>query len=131
MKNKAILLFHAALIAAALVLTAISSAMAYPLGNLLVIEVLGGIAVVLDVLLLCVKKDGLLRDVALVISVVLVTLCFCKVLTGRADLMGYVWFSDLEKGNPVAVNSLTLATIGMGGFLLAAIMTIISGFKKS
>lgn len=131
MKNKAILLFHAALIVAALVLTGISSAMTYPLGDLPIIEVLGGIAVVLDVLLLCSRKEGMLRDAALVISVVLVTLCFCKVLTGRADLMGYVWFSDLEKGNPAAVNSLTLATIGMGGFLLAAIMTIISGFKKA
>ena len=122
MKQKIFLILHVVLTAGAAALTAISSAMAYPLG---------GAAILLDLLLMLRKKDGILRDAALLLNVVLTTLCFCRVLTGRADLMGYVWFSDLEKGNSTAVNSLTLAAIALGGFLLGSVMNIVQGFWRT
>ncbi len=129
MKQKIFPILHAVLTAGAAALTAISSAMAYPLGDMSAIIIMSGAAILLDLLLR--KKDGILRDAALLLNVVLTTLCFCRVLTGRADLMGYVWFSDLEKGNPTAVNSLTLATIAMGAFLLGSVMNIVKGFRRT
>ena len=127
MKQKIFLILHVVLTAGAAALTAISSAMAYPLGNMGAIIFMSGAAILLDLLLMLRKKDGILRDAALLLNVVLTTLCFCRVLTGRADLMGYVWFSDLEKGNSTAVNSLTLAAIALGGFLLGSVMNIVQG----
>lgn len=130
-KQKIFLILHVVLTAGAAALTAISSAMAYPLGNMGAIIFMSGAAILLDLLLMLRKKDGILRDAALLLNVVLTTLCFCRVLTGRADLMGYVWFSDLEKGNSTAVNSLTLAAIALGGFLLGSVMNIVQGFWRT
>lgn len=131
MKMNKMTLIHAVVVALALVLIAVSSGMAYPLSDLNQILLLGGAAVVLDVLMLTVcKKGSVLRDALMLATVVLAAMCLCRTLSGRADLMGYVWFSDLEKGNPTAVTSLNLATGSMGCFLLAGILNIISGFRK-
>lgn len=67
----------------------------------------------------------------MLLTVVLASLALCKVLIGRADLMGYVWFSDLEKGNPTAVTSLNLAVASMFCFLLGVIIMIVMGFRKA
>ena len=124
-------LIPAFVILAAVLLIVISSSMAYPLSDMTLIIILGASAIVLDLLMIFVfKKDGVIRDILMLGTVVLVTLCLCKVLVGRADLMGYVWFSDLEAGNPTAVTSLNLAAGSMGCFLIAALITIISGFIK-
>lgn len=131
MKQKIFPMIHVVLTAGAIALTAISSAMAYPLGNMRAVLFMGGAAILMDLLWMLCRKDGILRDAALLLNVVLTTLCFCRVLTGRADLMGYVWFSDLEKGNPTAVTSLTLATIAMGSFLLGSVMNIVKGFRQT
>ena len=128
MKQKIFLILHVVLTAGAAALTAISSAMAYPLGNMGAIIFMSGAAILLD---FHSAMRGILRDAALLLNVVLTTLCFCRVLTGRADLMGYVWFSDLEKGNSTAVNSLTLAAIALGGFLLGSVMNIVQGFWRT
>lgn len=131
MKMNKMTLTHAVVVVLALVLIAVSSGMAYPLSDLNQILFLGGAAVVLDVLMLTVcKKGSVLRDALMLGTVVLAALCLCRTLTGRADLMGYVWFSDLEKGNPTAVTSLNFAAGSMGCFLLAGILNIISGFRK-
>lgn len=132
MKKNLMIVIHTMVLAAALVLIAVSSSMAYSLSDLNRILLYGGIAAALDlVMLFVVKKDGLLRDIMMLGIVVLTALCLCRVLAGRADLMGYVWFSDLEKGNPTAVASLNLAVGAMGCFLVAEIMTIAAGFRKS
>ena len=131
MKKNLIDLIHAAVILIAVVLIAVSSSMAYPLSDLTLIIALGAAAIVLDLLMIFVfKEDGIVRDILMMGTVVLAALCLCRVLSGRADLMGYVWFSDLEKGNPTAVTSLYLAAASMSGFLLAGLMSIISGFRK-
>ena len=115
MKQKIFLILHVVLTAGAAALTAISSAMAYPLGNMGAIIFMSGAAILLDLLLMLRKKDGILRDAALLLN----------------DLMGYVLFSDLEKGNSTAVNSLTLAAIALGGFLLGSVMNIVQGFWRT
>ena len=132
MKTNRIHFCHALLMIAAAVLIVISSSLAYSLSELPVILVFTGAALLLDVLMLLVlRKDTPLRDLVLLASVTLATLALCKVLAGRANLMGYVWFSDLEKGNPTAVTSLYLAAVSMGCFLLGIILHIVAGFRKT
>lgn len=132
MKTKRIHFCHALLMIIAAVLIVISSSLAYSLSELPVILLFAGIAAGLDALLLLVlRRDTALRDLVLLASVTLTTLALCKVLAGRADLMGYVWFSDLEKGNPAAVASLYLAVASMGCFLLGIILHIVAGFRKA
>ena len=107
---------HAAVLAVSVILAVASSFVAYPMSDLKLTCGYGIAAVVLDlVMLLVLKKDNV---------------CFCHVLAGRADLMGYIWFSDLEAGNPTAVASLNLGTVSMAGFLICAIMIVILGFRK-
>ena len=43
---------------------------------------MSGAAILLDLLLMLRKKDGILRDAALLLNVVLTTLCFCRVRQG-------------------------------------------------
>lgn len=122
---------HAAVLAVSVILAAVSSSVAYPMGDMKLIWMYGIAAVVLDIVMLAAaKKESVLWDILMLATVVLATLCFCRVLAGRADLMGYVWFSDLEAGNPTAVASLNLATCSMAGFLIAAVMNIVFGFQK-
>ncbi len=131
MKKNITGMIHAAVILLAAALTAVSSAMAYPLGDLVTILLFSTGIVLLDVLMLFIlKKDSVLRDLCMLISVVLATMCLCRVLNGRSDLMGYVWFSDLEKGNQAAVTSLNLATGAMGCYMVGCLMQIVSGFRK-
>ena len=132
MKKHLMYLIHAAVILAAVVLIVVSSSMAYPLTDLTLIIALGAAAIALDLIMIFVfKEDGIVRDILMMGTVVLAALCLCRVLAGRADLMGYVWFSDLEKGNPTAVTSLNLAAASMGGFLLGVLISIVSGFRKN
>lgn len=122
---------HTAVLAVSVILAVASSFVAYPMSDLKLTCGYGIAAVVLDlVMLLVLKKDNVLRDVLMLAVVILASLCFCRVLAGRADLMGYIWFSDLEAGNPTAVASLNLGTVSMAGFLICAIMIVILGFRK-
>ncbi len=121
---------HAAVLAVSVILAVASSFVAYPMSDLKLTCGYGIAAVVLDLVLLVLKKDNVLRDVLMLAVVILASLCFCRVLAGRADLMGYIWFSDLEAGNPTAVASLNLGTVSMAGFLICAIMIVILGFRK-
>lgn len=122
---------HAVLTLAALVLIFVSSAMAYSLSDLNIVLLMGGIVVIADiVMMLFGKKGSVLFDVLALCTTALATLCLCRIINGRADLMGYVWFSDLEKGNPTAVTSLYLATASMVCLVIGVVMNIVSGFMK-
>ena len=84
---------HAAVLAVSVILAVASSFVAYPMSDLKLTCGYGIAAVVLDlVMLLVLKKDNVLRDVLMLAVVILTSLCFCHVLAGRADLMGYIWF---------------------------------------
>ena len=89
-------------------------------------------ALVLDalVVLLGSRLPELLRDVLLLIAVFATSLALCTVLRERATLAGYVWFSDLESNNPVAVSAMNLAVAAICAFLGALVCTIVAGFRK-
>ena len=124
-------LIHAVLMAAALVLILISSSMAYALTNLTYVIITLAGAMVLDaVLALFLKRDTVLADLVMLATVALAALGLSQILVGRANLMGYVWFSDLESGNPTSVTALHLACCAMGSVVLGVILNVVAGFRK-
>lgn len=122
----------AALVLVALVLSLISSGKAYAFSNLTPLVAGAVVALVLDalVVLLGSRLPELLRDVLLLIAVFATSLALCTVLRERATLAGYVWFSDLESNNPVAVSAMNLAVAAICAFLGALVCTIVAGFRK-
>lgn len=133
MKNKMKVfgLVHAVLMLIALVLAQVSSSMSYAMKSMpWIIAVLAG-ALAVDVLIAFgIRKRSVPLDVCMLITTVLSTMAMCMIFLGRADLMGYVWFSDLESGNIVAVTSLYLACGSMLCCLAGAIMNIADSFRK-
>ena len=63
-----------------------------------------------------------------VAAVVLLCVCFYQVLAGRATLMGYVWFSDLESGNLNSVNALNYGVASAALYAVAILLTVATGW---
>lgn len=126
------MLFHGGVNLVSLVLVVVSSILAYPFSDLLTMILLAVGVIALDALMaFVVKKDGVIRDLCMLLTVGLTSWLLCRVAAGRADLMGYVWFSDLEAGNPVAVTSLYLATAGLVLLVGAVLLNVVWGFQKN
>ena len=133
MKNsmKLVGFLHGLLMAAALVLILISSSMAYALTNLTLVIVFLAVAIVLDLAVaFLLKRDAVITDLVLLGTTVLAALALSQIVVGRANLMGYVWFSDLESGNPTSVTALYLAVAAMACSVVAVIVNIVAGFRK-
>ena len=54
----------------------------------------------------------------------------CTLILGRTLLAGYIYFSDLEASNPVAVSAMNLAVVAIVAFLISIVLTIIVGFSR-
>ena len=55
----------------------------------------------------------------------------CTLISGRTTLAGYIYFSDLESNNPVAVSAMNLAIGAVCAYLGAIVFTVIAGFMKT
>lgn len=122
-------LFHAAVAVTAGILIAISSSMAYALPDLMsILAMLGACACLLAAIGLVLKKGGIVKDTLILATTMLDALAFSRILAGRANLMGYVWFSDLESGNQVAVTALWLAVAAMALCFVGILINVVSGF---
>ena len=122
------------LILAACFLSVKSSGLAYALTDLnIVIGCSAGAAVLALLAVLLNGRTGLsvLIDICLFGNIILTIYAFSRVIMGRLNLMGYIWFSDLEKGNPAAVSALNLSVAAWVCFLLGALLVIILGFRKN
>ena len=60
----------------------------------------------------------------------LTAFAMCTLIQGRVLLAGYIYFSDLESSNPVAIAAMNLAIAAVVAYLLALILSIVSGFSK-
>ena len=130
-KIRVLICLSAALALIALVLSVISSRTAYALSNLNTL--LGaGAAVVLDLIaaLLGEKMPEAVRDAVLLLAVFATSLAMCTLIGGRTTLAGYIYFSDLESSNPVAVAAMNLAVGAVCAYLAAIALTVIAGFMK-
>ncbi len=115
------------------ILSYISSARAYSLSQINLILAAGGIVVLLDLAVLVFKGrlvGTVLTDGIHFITTLLTTAALSMMISGRVLLMGYVYFSDLEKGNPMAVSAMNIAVISWVIYLIALVINIWVGFIK-
>ena len=71
-----------------------------------------------------------MEDLFLFACVILTAFAMCTLIQGRVLLAGYIYFSDLESSNPVAIAAMNLAIAAVVAYLLALILSIVSGFSK-
>ena len=130
-KLKILVAVNAILVLAAMALSIVSSATAYAFDIRTVILCCAAVAV-LDLLCLVLadKLPGVVTDIALFAATVLSALAFCTVIQGRILLIGYIYFSDLESNNPVAVAAMNLSIAAWVCYLLGLIVIFIVGFSK-
>ncbi|MCD8307362.1 MAG: hypothetical protein LUD51_03930 [Clostridia bacterium] len=57
------------------------------------------------------KLYMILADVLRFASAALLIACFSVMIFSRGDLMGYIWFSDLEANNASAVSALSMSVV--------------------
>ena len=133
-EKSSILPITAALLStAACILGNISSAMIYSVSNIGMITLcfIGAVILCISGALPAVSsKSQILKDALIYGGVILTSVAFTQLLIGRLNLMGYVWFSDLESNNPVAVSAMNLAVAAICAFLGALVCTIVAGFRK-
>mgnify|MGYP007069845696 CR=1 FL=1 len=119
------------LVLVSMLLSIISSFMAYQVSSIAIVIIMCVIVMCLDMLRFF-NKTGtvVIRDVCILVSVILTTASMCLMILGRLNLMGYVWFSDLESGNATAVTALNLSAVAWGIFIVSIVIKIVIGFKK-
>ena len=122
---------NAVLVLAAMALSLVSSAKAYGFDIRTVLLCCLG-AAALDALCLafCEKLPGVVTDIAMFAAAVLTALAFCTVIQGRILLIGYIYFSDLESSNPVAIAAMNLAIAAWVFFLTGLIVNFVAAFCK-
>jgi hypothetical protein len=72
--------------------------------------------------------NQVLCDILQWLAVILISIALSLMISGRSELMGYVWFSNLEKGNPIAVAAMNNAVYSWVCYGLALVCSVVSGF---
>lgn len=127
-----LLALSAVLILIALLLSVVSSGKAYSLAHLNQVIYGCAAAVVLDLIIVFFYKklSAGLRDLMLLVAVFADAWAMCTLIEGRTLLAGYIYFSDLEASNPVAVAAMNLAVTGVVVFLVSLVLQIVVGFSR-
>lgn len=110
-----------------------SSNMAYSLSQINLIIIAGILVVILDIIALILSNRFgciIFTDIIHLITILLSAAALSMMIKGRVLLMGYVYFSDLEKGNPMAVSAMNIAIISWVILLMAIVSNIWIGFVK-
>lgn len=130
-KLKTLAAVNAVLVLIAMILSLVSSATSYPF-NIMTVILCCACAVVLDALcfFLADRLPGVVTDIAVVAAAVLTGVALCTVIQGRILLMGYIYFSDLESSNPVAVAAMNLAIAAWVFYILGLIVNFINAFRR-
>ena len=132
-KVKVFIGLSAALVLVALVLSVVSSRTAYALNNLSTLLLGAAAAFALDVIVVLLggRLPEAVRDALLLVAVFATSLAMCTLIGGRTTLAGYIYFSDLESNNPVAVSAMNLAIGAVCAYLGAIAFTVVAGFMKT
>ncbi len=79
--------------------------------------------------------DNFWVSLLILATVIVLTLCFYLMIMGKSDLMGTIWFSELERGYKPAEDALAIGVAGIIIYFISAIMASVSAFfslaKKS
>ena len=127
-----LLALSAVLVLIALLLSVVSSGKAYSLTHLNQVIYGCAAAVVLDLIIVFFYKKlaAGLRALMLLVAVFADAWAMCTLIEGRTLLAGYIYFSDLEASNPVAVAAMNLAVTGVVVFLVSLVLQIVVGFSR-
>ena len=129
---RTMIIVSAVLVLAALVMSVISSMRAYSLTHLNNVIIGCAAAIVLEALtaMFYQKLPEVLRDLMLFVAVFAAAWAMCTLIQGRTLLAGYIYFSDLEASNPVAVSAMNLAIGAIAAYLVSLVLTIVVGFSR-
>lgn len=131
-KWQCLVLLEMLFVAVALVLSVVSSFTAYAMSGLPIILAAGILTIVVDIaaIVLGNKMPSTLIDAGFLAAAVAIGLALCTSIRDRILLIGYIYFSDLESNNPVAVMAMNLAIAAYVFYLLAVIVNCTIGFGK-
>ena len=131
-KVRTMIIVSAVLVLAALVMSVISSMRAYSLTHLNNVIIACAAAIVLEALtaMFYQKLPEVLRDLMLFVAVFAAAWAMCTLIQGRTLLAGYIYFSDLEASNPIAVSAMNLAIGAIVAYLVSLVLTIMVGFTR-
>lgn len=120
------------LILIALAVSIVSSNTAYALNNLNLVIIGCAVTAALDAIVIALGKKlpGVCIDVAFFATAVLTAMAMCTMIQGRVLLMGYIYFSDLESNNPIAISAMNMAIASWVLYALALVVNFIIGFSK-
>ena len=123
---------NAVLVLIALAVSIVSSNTAYKLNNINLVMIGCIVTAVLDVvaIVVCNKLPGFCVDIIFFATAILTAIALCTMIQGRILLMGYIYFSDLESNNPVAVSAMNLAIGSWVLYLVALVCNFVIGFSK-
>lgn len=129
---RCVVMAEALFVAVALVLSIASSATAYAMSGLPTIIAACAVTIVFDVAVAVLygKLPSVLRDGMFLVNSVLIGLALCTVISGRVLLIGYIYFSDLESSNPVAILAMNLAFASCAFYALAIVANCVTGFSR-
>ena len=131
-KLRVLACINAILILIALALSVVSSNTAYALNNLNLVIIGCAVTAALDVIVVALgnRLPGVCVDIAFFATAVLTALAMCTMIQGRVLLMGYIYFSDLESNNPIAISAMNMAIASWVLYALALIVNYVIGFSK-
>ena len=123
---------NAILVLIALALSIVSSNTAYALNNLNLVIIGCAATAALDVIAVALsdKLPGVIVDIMFFATAVLTALALCTMIQGRVLLMGYIYFSDLESNNPIAIAAMNKAIISWVLYAIALLINFAIGFSK-
>ncbi|MCD8287200.1 MAG: hypothetical protein LUD50_08260 [Clostridia bacterium] len=91
--------------------------------------VLAAVSFVLDCMLGN-KIFSIVADVLRFAAAALLIYCFTIMISARAELMGYIWFSDFESGNATAISALNMAVVSWVFYFLGVVACAVSLFRS-
>lgn len=108
-----------------------SSGSAYSISNIYIVIGCVIVTVVLDgIIMAFANKVGneVLLDILRWGTVIAVGIAFGVMVYTRAELMGFVWFSDLDAGNPIAISAMDNTVYSWICYGLALVCSTVSSF---
>lgn len=126
-------LLSAVMIVVGMVISIVSAKSSYAIDTIGGVVACAVIGIVVCTAVVFLSMKGCPRvyiDLLNLIIVVAVAIALVLMIVGRADLIGFMWFSELMSGNPRADLAMNTAIASWVFYALAVLIQIIFGFLK-
>jgi hypothetical protein len=116
-----------------MIFSILSSAGAYKIPKIGIVILCAVISIAFNIIVLLLDKKIRMKvsfDILRWLVVVLISIAMTLMISERAELMGYIYFSDLESGNPIAISAMNNAVVSWIFYGLALVFSVVGGFFK-